>query len=201
MFKNRSAFWIALVALAALAGGYLVSRQLARDVPALQSGTILPQPRPVAPFSLTDHLGAPFDNARLKGAPHLVFFGFTHCPDICPSTLALLAQLNRDPDLAGLRTLFVTVDPERDDQETMRRYVDAFGGGLIGARGEDAALAPLATSLGAAYSTEKTADGSTRVDHTATLFYIDREGRLAAVFTPPFSLPKLRADLALLASD
>lgn len=199
MFKNRSALWIALVALAALAGGYLVSRQLDRNLPALQGGTVLPQSRPVAPFSLTDHLGAPFDNARLLGAPHLVFFGFTHCPDICPTTLALLAQLNRDPALGELRTLFVTVDPARDDELTLKRYVDAFGGRLIGLRGEDAALEPLLSSLGAARSVQQTADGAYLVDHSATLFYLDGEGRLVAVFTPPFSLPRLRADLVQLA--
>jgi protein SCO1/2 len=199
VFKNRSAPWFALIALAALLGGFLLSRQLGSPpAPQLASGTALPEPRPVAPFSLTDPLGAPFDARRLVGAPHLVFFGFTHCPDVCPTTLALLAQLSRDPALSELRTVFVTVDPDRDSQEVMRQYVDAFGGNMLGLRGDKAALDPLAASLGAAYSVEATADGSARVDHTATLFYLDRQGRLAAVFTPPHTLQALRDDLAVL---
>jgi protein SCO1 len=177
----------------------LLSRQLGGPpVPRLESGTALPQPRAVAPFSLTDQLGAPFDAQRLVGSPHLVFFGFTHCPDVCPTTLALLTQLSRDPALSELRTVFVTVDPDRDSQDVLLRYVEAFGGSLTGLRGDKAALDPLAASLGAAYSVEATADGSSRVDHTATLFYLDRQGRLAAVFTPPFKLQALRDDLARL---
>jgi protein SCO1 len=200
VLKNRSTLYFGLVALAALAGGFMVSRQLGVETPVLESGTPLPQPRPVAPFSLTDHEGNPFANDRLLGNPHLVFFGFTHCPDICPTTLALLAQINREQSGGDLVTLFITVDPQRDDQPTMKRYVDAFGGRLIGLRGEDPALDPLLSSLGAAKSIRSSADGGVIVDHTATLYFIDANGRLAAVFTPPFSLPRLRADLALLAA-
>jgi len=178
----------------------MVSRQLGVETPVLQSGTPMPQPRPVAPFSLTDHEGRPFANDRLLGTPHLAFFGFTHCPDICPTTLALLAQLNREQSGGDLVTLFITVDPERDDQPTMKRYVDAFGGRLIGLRGDDPALDPLLSSLGAARSIRSSADGGVVVDHTATLYFIDAKGRLAAVFTPPFSLARLRADLAVLAA-
>ena len=65
----------------------------------------------MATFALTDQDGKPFDNASLAGSPSLVFFGFTHCPDVCPTTLALLAQLHRDPALKDLRIVFVTVDP------------------------------------------------------------------------------------------
>lgn len=201
MPKNRSTPWFVLVVLAALAAGFFLARHMAArpaPVPQLASGTALPQPRAVAPFSLTDHLGAPFDAQRLAGAPHLLFFGFTHCPDICPTTLAMLAQLARDPVLSELRTVFVTVDPARDDQDVLRRYMDAFGGHMTGARGEPAALDALAGSIGAAYSVETLAGGLPRVDHTATLFYFDRQGRLAAVFTPPFELQPLREDLARL---
>jgi protein SCO1/2 len=200
VLKNRSVLYFGLVALAALAGGFMVSRQLAEQTLVLESGTLMPQPRPLAGFSLTDHQGAPFTNEQLLGRPHLVFFGFTHCPDICPTTLALLAQLNREQSGGDLATLFITVDPVRDDLQTMRRYVDAFGGRLIGLRGEDSALDPLLKSLGAARSVQRSADGGVIVDHSATLYFIDSQGRLAAVFTPPFSLPRLRADLAALAA-
>ena len=197
MLKNRSTLYFGLIALAALAGGFMVSRQLGVETPVLESGTPLPQPRPVAPFSLTDHEGKPFANDRLLGNPHLVFFGFTHCPDICPTTLALLAQLNREQSGGDLATLFITVDPaarrSADDEALrgcLRRQADRPA-----RRGRRRSIR-CCTSLGAARSIRSSADGGVIVDHSATLYYIDAKGRLAAVFTPPFSLPRLRADLA-----
>jgi len=184
--------------LAAAAAGYIVSRQLQHPLPVLQSGTALPQPRPLAAFQLENQDGAPFGNAQLAGEPSLVFFGFTHCPDVCPTTLALMAQLAREPSLHGLRMIFVSVDPARDDQRMLRQYVQAFGGGITGLRGNDAALDPLLRGLGVARAIQPLPGGDYTVDHSATLFYTDRSGRLAAIFSPPFSLPSLRADLAAL---
>jgi protein SCO1 len=201
MSVNRSAIYTGLMVLAAALAGYMVSRQLARSAaPTLQSGTPYPSPRPVLPFTLTDHLGAPFGNARLAGHPTLVFFGFTHCPDICPTTLAMTAQLQRDPALARLETLFITVDPGRDDQRMLQQYVNAFGGGLVGLRGEDAALEPLLQSLGATRSVKPGVGTDYSVDHSATLYYINARGMLSAVFTPPFSQAAVGRDLAALIS-
>ncbi len=198
MRRNRTFLYVGLMMLAAAAAGYMVARQLQRGAPELNSGTALPQPRAIASFSLQDHRGAPFGNAQLRGGPSLLFFGFTHCPDVCPTTLALMAQLARDPDLAQLRMLFVTVDPKRDDALTLQRYVTAFGGNLTGLRGEDAALDPLLTSVGAARNIQPLPGGDYSVDHSATLFYLDKQGRLTAVFTPPFALDALRMDLLTL---
>ncbi len=94
--------------------------------------------------------------------------------------------------------LFVTVDPKRDDTATMRAYVDAFGGNMIGLRGEDAALDPLLANLGAVRAMQPQAGDTYSVDHSATLYYLDAQGALAAVFTPPFDSAKLAADLAIL---
>jgi len=184
--------------LAAAAAGYIVSRQLQHPLPVLQAGTALPQPRPLASFQLENQDGAPFGNAQLAGQPSLVFFGFTHCPDVCPTTLALMAQLAREPSLRGLRMIFVSVDPARDNQQMLRQYVEAFGGGITGLRGNDAALDPLLHGLGVARAIQPLPGGDYTVDHSATLFYTDRSGRLAALFSPPFSLASLRADLAAL---
>ena len=188
--------------LAAALAGYMVSLQLARGTPQLASGTTLPTPRPVTPFTLTDQHGASFGNAQLLGKPHLVFFGFTHCPDVCPTTLALMAQLLRDPELAHLRMLFITVDPQRDDQQTLLRYVEAFGGGFAGLRGADDQLDLLMNNLGAARSIAPRVGTDYAVDHSATLFYINSRAAFSAVFTPPYELEKLRSDLvALVDSD
>jgi protein SCO1/2 len=198
MSVNRSGLYVGLMVLAAAVAGYMVSRQLARGAPALLSGTALPAPRPVARFSLTDQSGVNFGNAELAGRPSLVFFGFTHCPDVCPTTVALMAQLQRVAALESLRMLFVTVDPQRDDQAALQSYVAAFGGGLTGLRGEDAALEPLLQSLGAARKVEPRAGTDYAVDHSATLFYINSQGSFSTVFTPPFDYARLRDDLAAL---
>jgi protein SCO1/2 len=203
MSVNRSAIYVGLMVLAAALAGYMVSLKLARSAaPTLQTGTVLPAPRTVAPFTLTDHLGIPFGNARLVGHPSLVFFGFTHCPDVCPTTLAMAAQLQRDPALARLEILFITVDPGRDDQRMLQQYVNAFGGGIVGLRGEDAALEPLLKSLVAAHSVRPGVGADYSVDHSANLHYINAKGAFSAVFTPPFSQASIRRDLAaLIASD
>ncbi len=188
--------------LAAAAAGYMVSRQLARDTPhaaaappQLQSGTALPRPRALPEFQLTDHGGAPFGNARLAGQPSLLFFGFTHCPDICPTTLVMLTQLVRDEALSGLQPVFITVDPERDDARALAQYVNAFGNRIIGLRGEEAELAPLLQGLGVAHGRIPLPGGGYTVDHSAGLYFLDERGQWTALFTPPFDLAKLRADL------
>jgi protein SCO1 len=199
MIRSRTFLYFGLMILAAAAAGYMVARQLQDDSPALVAGTRLPQPRPVAEFTLQDHDGAAFGPRQLNGQPSLVFFGFTHCPDVCPTTLALMAQLAREPKLAALRLVFVTVDPRRDDAATLASYVHAFGPSITGVRGEDPQLEPLLRSLGVARSVQQLAGGEYSVDHSATLFFVDAQGRLAAVFTPPFSFPALRDDLIKLA--
>lgn len=176
----------------------MVARSLQVGARQLASGTALPQARPVAAFSLTDQDGVAFDNSRLNGAPSLLFFGFTHCPDVCPTTLALMTQLHRDPALQALRMVFVSVDPGRDDALTLRHYVEAFGGGFTAVRGEDAALDPLLQNLGAVRSVQPLAGSDYAVDHSATLFYVDGKGALSAVFTPPFDYARLRTDLLAL---
>jgi len=201
MAKNRSAVYIGLLIVAAALAGYIVARSLQVGAPQLASGTALPQARPVAAFSLADQDGVVFDNSRLTGAPTLLFFGFTHCPDVCPTTLALMTQLHRDPALQALRMVFVSVDPGRDDALTLRHYVEAFGGGFTAVRGEDAALDPLLQNLGAVRSVQPLAGSDYAVDHSATLFYINSQGALSAVFTPPFDYARLRADLLALVSD
>lgn len=199
MANRRSVIFIGIIAIAAALGGAMLARQLTRGPVALQSGTLLPGGRALARFSLTDHEGQVFGNAQLLGRPSLLFFGFTRCPDVCPTTLALLAALARQSPIADLRLLFVTVDPSRDDALTLKRYVNAFSAQMVGLRGADAELDRLMRSLGAVRSTQVLADGSYLVDHSATLYLIDAHGRLAAVFTPPFSLSALDSDLRLAA--
>lgn len=177
----------------------MVSKQLSRTQgPTLVAGTALPEPRPLAPFKLIDQSGAAFTQAQLIGAPSLLFFGFTHCPDVCPSTLALMAQLGREPALGSLRIVFVTVDPQRDDQAAMQQYVSAFGQGMTGLTGSEDALSPLLSTLGVVHAIQPLAGDQYTVDHSATVYYLNDKGQFAAVFTPPFDYANMRADLSTL---
>src|SRR6516225_5819691 len=113
-------------ALCAGIAGFWIARELDRGVPQLASGTWLPQAKAVIDFQLTDTSGRAFTRHDLAGAPTLVFFGFTHCPDVCPTTLLKLAQVRRRAAIEGLRVLFVSVDPQRDTPTVLGTDVHAF---------------------------------------------------------------------------
>lgn len=201
MNSRRPLLWLVVAALLAAAGGAALSLMLSQKQPQLHSGTWLPQRRTLGAFALHDLAGKRYDNASLSGHNSLLFFGFTSCPDVCPTTLAVLATLLRQPPLANLQVLFVSVDPGRDRPETLRAYLAGFDPGIIGLTGDEAALSPLLHALGAIAERVALPDGSYTMDHTATLYLLDRQGRMAAVFSPPFAAAGLRADLELLARE
>ena len=182
-------------ALLAAAGGFWLARQLDRPAPQLASGTWLPSGKPLDPFTLLDTRGQPFTLAQLRGAPALIFFGFTHCPDVCPTTLAKLAALSARRGVPPLRVLFVSIDPERDTPAALARYVHAFDPRFEGLTGEPAALRSLAARFGVVMNRVELPGGDYTMDHSAVLFLTDRAGRIVAVFTPPFEVAALAADL------
>ena len=199
MQLTRALPWIVTTAvLGALAGG-LTARMLAQKPIALQSGTWLPQPRALAPFQLTDFDGRPYGNATLNGHPSLLFFGYSYCPDICPATLAILREVQRQAPLAGLQFLFITVDPARDTPAVLKQYLGTFSTAFVGLRAERGALTPLMHSLAADAERQALPDGNYQLTHSATLYLLDTHGRLAAVYSPPLSAANLSADLRTLA--
>jgi len=130
------------------------------------------------PFTMESTLGGEFTQASLKGTPSLVFFGYTNCPDVCPTTLAEAAvwkeQLGLSPE--QLRTIFVTVDPRRDTKEVLANYLSPFPG-TIGLVGTDDQTTAVKASFGAASeTTEPGADGFYLVNHTASVFLINKDG-------------------------
>ena len=189
---------IPAAACAALAGFWL-AHQLDRETPTLASGTWLSPPKPLADFALTDESGQPYTRALLTAAPTLVYFGFTHCPDVCPTTLVKLAQLRREAVLPTLRILFVSVDPQRDTPEVLGRYVHAFDPAFRGATGAPEEIARVARNFGVAVNRVELPGGDYTMDHSAVLFLVARGG-IAAVFTPPLEVPALSADLRHIAS-
>lgn len=129
-------------------------------------------------FQLLDQDRKPFDNAAMAGKPAVVFFGFTYCPDICPTTLAamtaLLAQLGDDGDNLGV--FFVTVDPDRDTPEEIKTYLSSFDRRIRGLTGSEDQIKALARPLGVYFAKVKSGDSYT-MDHTASVFLLDSQGR------------------------
>jgi protein SCO1 len=196
----RTPLVLAACLVAALAGAYLARSWLGREgaVPATEAAAVYAAPRPLPAFELLAHDGSRFDRARLLGRYSLLFFGFSNCPDLCPTTLAELARTERLlADLpAALRpaVVLISVDPARDTPDVLGRYVPHFDPDFVGVTGPDAAIAVLAAALGAAYQKGAETDGSYAVDHTAALFLIDPEARLVAVFPTPHAAAAIAAD-------
>jgi protein SCO1/2 len=192
--RNTVLASLAFIAIVLGAFTYSLLREPLLDDAALkEQGTyVLPTPRAIAPFSLIDDRGQVFDNARLQGHWTILYFGYTACPDICPTTMSAVAQADqllaksRDSDLLKkLQVVFVSVDPERDTTEVLHRYVTAFSPDFIGVTGSHDAIAALAAQLNAAFMKVPGPDGSYQIDHTGNLVLIDPQGRYYAFMKLP----------------
>ncbi len=153
--------------------------------------TLFPDPKPLTAFAFTDHENRVFDLSRLKGKWSFLFFGYTHCPDICPMTLAILARAHEDivkstVGAKDVQFVFISVDPNRDTASKLRQYVTYFDTSFLGVTGDSAQLGNLAGQLGAAYQVAITAGVENYpVYHTAAVFLVDPRARYHAVFAPP----------------
>ena len=175
-----------LVALAAVVGVLTARHQGREPVPAIP-GLLWPEPKSLGPFSVIDHENNSFTLADLRGKWSLVFFGFTHCPDICPVTLAVMDQSHRQLERTrDVQFLFVTVDPERDTSERMEQYLTSFNPEFVGLGGSAEQVAGLTRQVGLAYFPDKTeSEENYLVDHGASLFLVDPLGRLVGIFSAP----------------
>ncbi len=188
--------WLLIAAaLCAGAAGFYLARQLDRAGPQLASGTWLPQSHAVGDFELQDSNAHPFTQQDLRGTPTLVFFGFTHCPDVCPITLVKLAQIKQQAALPRLRVVFVTVDPQRDTPQALAQYVHAFDPQFEGLTGEPAAIGALAKIFGVAVNRVELPGGEYTMDHSAVVFLLNADAHIVAIFTPPFEVKGFVADL------
>jgi protein SCO1 len=183
--------WVSLGALCAALTGFLLADEVDSSAPALASGTWLPDARPIANFHLIDSRGQPFTQAALLGRPSLIYFGFTHCPDECPDTLAALARMKREVALPGLQVLFVTVDPEHDTPPVLARYLKQFDPAFIGLTGDPADIRGVAAALGVSFARIALPGGGYDFDHSLAVFIFDARGREVGVFTPPFNARRL----------
>lgn len=147
-------------------------------------------------FSLTDHNGQPRSLKDFRGKVVVVFFGFTQCPDVCPTALAELSEVKRalGPDGDKLQGVFITVDPERDTPEILKAYMANFDPGFLALRGEPAQLEQVAKEFKVYYKkVEGKTPGKYTMDHTAAHFVYDTQGRLR-LYVRPGSGPKVLAE-------
>jgi protein SCO1/2 len=140
------------------------------------------------PFKLIDQNGKPITEANLKGKPTLVFFGYTHCPDVCPTTLFELSEVLRamGKDAGRAHALFITVDPERDTPAVLKDYLSAFDPHLIGATGSPQAVAAVEKEYRVYSKKVPTENGNYSMDHSAVIYLMDKNGR----FVAPFNLKR-----------
>ena len=195
----RILFAIILAVLATAAGIWSATMILDRQASQRElDATRFPVARQLAPFELTDHNNRVFDQTTLLNRWSFLFFGYTHCPDVCPTTLSVLNSVaNRLEDAdADIRFVFVSVDPERDTPEQLARYVTYFNGDFIGLTGTTQQIGQFTRNLGVMHmrvAAKENASGYL-VDHTASVFLIDPDGRYHAVFSPPLAVDAIAAD-------
>ena len=195
----RILFVVILGVLATVAGIWSANIILDRQVNLKElEATRFPVARQLAPFTLVDHNNEVFNETTLQKRWSFLFFGYTHCPDVCPVTLSVLnsvAQRLQDVD-ADIRFVFVSVDPERDTPEKLAQFVRYFNKNFIGVTGSGQQIEEFTRELGIMHmrvAAEENATGYL-VDHTASVLLFDPDGRYHAVFSPPLSAGKISDD-------
>lgn len=206
---NRTTAYILIVAVAMGLGLWAAERfhgGVPEAGPQLQAVNLFPQPRILPDFALRQSDGTQLVPGELKGHWTLVFLGFTHCPDICPTTLMELAQAQRQweaiPASTRPRVLFVSVDPERDDPDRIGEYAHGFHPDTLAATADIPALEGFARSVSMVFAKVPPPEGARAdqysVDHSATIAVLDPQARMVGVITPPFVPRAIAADLQAL---
>ena len=165
----------------------------------LTTGTYLPRARELPDFSLIDQQGRVFGSANLRGHWSLLFFGYTNCPDFCPTTLTTLAAVQKRLRAANApvlpQVIVVSVDAKRDTPEQLKKYVPYFDPEFIGLTAADQpSIEAVAKKLGVAVVIGPASGGNYTVDHSGAIFVLTPDGRLSAVLTGPFSVDALQSD-------
>jgi protein SCO1/2 len=165
----------------------------------LTTGVFLSPSREMPDFSLIDQQGRVFGPANLRGHWSLLFFGYTNCPDLCPTTLTTLAAMQKSLRAAKApvlpRVIFVSVDAKRDTPEQIAKYVPYFDPEFIGLTAADQpSIETVAKKFGVGVIIHPAVDGNYSVDHSGAIFVLAPDGRLTAVLTGPFSADALRTD-------
>lgn len=199
--KKKSAKNFALLAsigVLSLVVGLWLSQQMLMNnndtrVPSNLDATVLPNARPLVGFSLLDQNGERFSPKQLQGQWSFLFFGFTNCPDVCPTTLKVMQTMwktlpTKMGDKGHPKLYFVSVDPDRDKPETLKQYVQFFNPEFYGVTGKLDELDKLTNQIGILYGYDEKEDSKDQeyiVNHSAQLILVDPKGRMRAVISPP----------------
>ena len=201
---NPRKIFIAIVAVVSIATGTWLSYQVASSPPqaTLRSATLLSGANAVADFDLVDHTGAAIGADVFKGQWDLVFFGFTHCPDVCPITLQVLSAANQQLAADGFepvpRIVLVSVDPERDQPDVLAPYINYFGAGNLGITGTLEEIRKLTDSLGIYFEKSMRENGDYTVDHSSAVMLFDPNGEFRALFSSPHEVDNYINDIPLI---
>lgn len=211
--KQRTLIVIIIAVLAILFGAWFFHNTEAPSIvstamkpakgPVLESATLFPQPRSISPFELINNQNHIVTQAVLKGNWNLAFFGFTNCPDLCPTTLTILdkahnklSAMNQNP---LPRFFFISVDPERDTPSRLTTYLNSFNPQFIGLTGPKDQIDQLTQELNVLYAKVAQPNaknpGEYTIDHSGTVLIIDPQGRFRGVFTPPIDADKIAHDM------
>lgn len=196
------ALW-ATLALAGLSAGISVSSaaQGGPGPPELAGGVAFDPPKTIDPFALRTHEDRPFGPDQLEGRWTFMFFGYTHCPDVCPNTLGILsAALRRLVNkhrgmLRDTQIVFVSIDPQRDTPEKLAEYLPYFNQSFVGVTGPPAEIARFARSLGIRYARNEGPGGEYFMEHSTNIVLFDKTGRVSALLFAPHTAQNLASDL------
>ena len=178
----RRWLWLAVAVAGILVGGAMIWRGYQRPQPVVASSGA---PDIGGPFSLVDQQGRPFSDKNLRGKPALVFFGFTYCPEVCPTTLTRMSGWLRSlgPDAEKLNVVFISIDPERDTPNQMAAYLAAFDPRIHGLTGSVAQVYKAADEYRIYRRKVLLPGGGYTMDHSAVIYALDRRGALAGILT------------------
>ncbi len=192
---RRTAIFVALAGIAMFGLWYSLAPTFKPNTPMTASATVVKSSAGLKGFNLTDTNGKKFTAQSLRGHWTLLFFGYMTCPDICPTTLGIVrdAWSTFPNQQSPARFVFVNISPAPADDQGLRAFITNYNSSFIGVTGTTTELTKLGDQLGIF-----TKQQDNRIDHTASLMLIDPQGRLRAVFTPPFSAPEVAADLQVL---
>lgn len=202
MMLLRSKILLVLLAVVLMIGGAASYEFYRRSHTPTASATVFPEPRVLEAFTLIDTQGRPFTLQQLKQHWSLMFFGFTRCPSICPTTLSTLNQLYQQ--LAERRqqpipqVIFISIDPAQDTLSRIKHYATGFNPAFIGLTGTSSQLASLTKALGVMYMTVKGDDGTNTIDHTGSLFLFNPQGQLTAIFSMPHDAKELADNIRII---
>ena len=168
------------------------------------TGTLIEPPKPLQDFKLISHTGAPMALSDLRGRPVLLFFGYTNCPDVCPTTMAEWKQVKQAlGDASDVAFVFVSVDSERDTPDVVAEFVGRFDQEFIGLTGDEEAIRAAGKDFGMFVISHAHEDGSASylVDHSPPSYLIDREGRLHKIYSYGMAPSVIAADLRTLGAQ